>query len=80
MINSEVFREFNTEQYIIEQNLYSLIQDFCNKNNITPNCNVVSFIKNFMKEETIVDINYAKKEALYTAEKNVVIEVDCTDN
>lgn len=38
--------------------------------------NPVGFIKKFMKEETISDVDLAEKSKIETAEKNVVKTID----
>ena len=76
MTNAEIFNQYGTERWVIEENLCFMLQEFCEEENITPRNNLISFIKKFMKEETIVNVEYAEKSAINTAEKNVVYEMD----
>ena len=59
MTNAEVFNQYGTERWVIEENLCFMLQEFCEEENITPRNNLISFIKKFMKEETIVNVEYA---------------------
>ena len=76
MTNAEVFNQYGTERWVIEENLCFMLQEFCEEENIIPKNNLISFIKKFMKEETIVNVEYAEKSAINTAENNVVYEID----
>lgn len=76
MTNAEVFNQYGTEQWVIEENLCFMLQEFCESENIRPKANLVTFIKKFMKEDTIIDVEYAEKSAIHTAKKNVVCEAD----
>ncbi len=75
MTNSEVFEQYNTEKWVIEQNLCFLLQEYWEKYGkkaveqakngyVTSGmpCNSVSFVKEFMKEETICDVEYKAYE------------------
>ena len=76
MTNLEVFQNFNTEKWVLEENLCFLLQAYAEKLGVKDPYNPVTFVKDFMKEETIVDVEYAEKSAIHTAEKNVVMTVD----
>ena len=79
MINSEIFKQFGSEQWAIEQNLCFMLQEYwaelyekgAVKESQMP-INPVSFIKKFMKEESYVETDYAEQSKMNTLEKNVV--------
>ena len=72
MTNKEVFINYSSEQWILEQNLCFMLQDYWDK--IKEKCgdklpsqmplNPVTFVKAFMKEETIVDVPWAEKSKM----------------
>lgn len=72
MTNKEVFINYSSEQWVLEQNLYFMLQDYWDK--IKEKCgdkfpsqmpiNPVTFVKAFMKEETIVDVLWAEKSKM----------------
>lgn len=74
MLNKEVFEQFGSEQWVIEENLCYLLQEYAEKLGIVHPYNPVTFVKNFMKEETYVDTKYAEMSAVNTARKNVVAD------
>lgn len=89
MTNSEVFKEFNTEKWVIEQNLYFLLQTYWEKHGkkavedakngyITSGMpyNPVSFVKEFMKDETLCAVEYAEKSKISTVENNIIGDID----
>lgn len=85
MTNQEVFKNYGSEQWVIEQNLEFLLQMYWEEcynkypdTKITRHqpINPVSFVKKFMKEETICETEYAEKSKMDTLEKQVVIDVD----
>ena len=91
MTNQEVFKEYGSEQWVIEQNLCYLLQGYWDthgkkaiedaKNGYTTSgmpYNPVSFVKNFMKKETYCEIGHAEKSKMETLEGNV-IDVDFTE-
>lgn len=93
MLNSEVFEQFGTEKWVVEQNLCYLLQIYWEKYG-TEACeqasrgykvgrtmpyNPISFVKEFMKEETLCNIEYAEKSKMNTVEKSVVIDVEATE-
>ena len=86
MTNQEVFTQFGSEKWVVEQTLCFMMQDYWEKlhekgyvKESQMPINPVSFIKGFMKEETITDINYAEKSKIDTVENNVVIDADYID-
>lgn len=74
MLNKEVFEQFGSEQWVIEENLCYLLQEYSEKLGIVHPSNPVTFVKNFMKEETYVDTKYAEISAVDTARENVVAD------
>lgn len=74
MLNKEVFEQFGSEQWVIEENLCYLLQEYAEKLGIVHPYNPVTFVKNFMKEETYVDTKYAEMSAVDTARENVVAD------
>ena len=89
MKNSEVFEQYNTERWVIEQNLCFLLQTYWEihgrkaienaKNGyITSRMpyNSVSFVKEFMNDETLCDVDYAEKSKIDTIESNIIEDID----
>ena len=79
MTNKEVFERYGSENWVIEENLHFLLQMFADKMGVRPDFNTVGFIKNFMKEETIVDIEWAEKarlDHLKEKESSVIVNED----
>ena len=91
MTNKEVFEQYNTEQWVIEQNLCFLLQeyweDYCvprikqveleqYKIGTKMPENPVTFVKKFMQEETICSVEYAEKSKMDSLENNVVDIID----
>ena len=89
MLNSEVFEQYNTEQWVIEQNLCFLLQTYWEehgkkaieqaKNGYITRCmpyNPVSFVKEFMKDETLCNVEYAEKSKISTVESNIIEDID----
>ena len=89
MTNSEIFKQYNTEEWVIEQNLCFLLQEYWEKYGkkaieqakngyITSDmpCNPVSFVKKFMKDETLCDVKYAEKSKISTIENNIIGDAD----
>lgn len=83
MQNSEVFSQYGSERWVVEQNLCFLLQDFWEqlhtkgyvKESHCP-LNPVSVVKSFMKEETIVDVPWAEKSKMAHVEDGAVIDAD----
>ena len=80
MLNKEVFEQYGTETWVIEQNLCFLLQiywdDYCRQYGGAMPENPVSFVKRFMKEETLCSVEYAEKSKMDTLENNVVDIID----
>ena len=89
MKNAEVFKEYNTEEWVIEQNLCFLLHAYWEKygkeaierakNGYTTSnmpYNPVSFVKEFMKEETLCDVEYAEKSKISIVENNIIGDTD----
>lgn len=89
MTNLEVFEQYNTEKWVIEQNLCFLLQEYwethgkkaiesAKRGYITNDMpyNPVSFVKEFMKNETLCNVGYAEKSKIYTVENSTIEDVD----
>ena len=85
MTNQEIFEQYNTEKWVIEQNLCFTLQEYWEKygkkaieqakNGYTSSnipYNPISFIKTFMKEETLCEVKYAEKSKMETLANNIV--------
>lgn len=79
MMNQELFQQFGTEKWVVEQNLCFLMQEYweeLHKNGYVKESqmpiNPVGFIKKFMKEETHCDVEIAEQSKMNTLEDNVV--------
>ena len=87
MTNKEVFINYSSEQWVLEQNLCFMLQDYWDK--IKEKCgdklpsqmplNPVTFVKSFMKEETIVDVLWAEKSKMDNVMKHPenIIDINC---
>ena len=89
MTNAEVFKEYGSEKWVIEQNLCFLLQEYWEKygkvaveqaknGHITSGMpyNPVSFVKEFMKDETLCSIEYAEKSKISNVENNIIGDAD----
>ena len=83
MQNAEVFEQYGSEKWVIEQNLCFLLQGFweqCYKKGYVKesHCplNPVGVVKEFMKEETIVDTPWAEKSKMYHNENTLVVDAE----
>ena len=65
---TEIIKQTNTDMF--------LLQEFAEKLGVRPPFNTVGFIKNFMKEETLVEVEWAEKSKLDHLEKNGCIDGD----
>jgi hypothetical protein len=74
MLNKEVFEKYGTENWVIEENLCYLLQKYAEKLGVPNPYNPVTFVKDFMKEETYVNTEYAEMSAIDTAKKNIVAD------
>ena len=78
MTNQEFFKEFGSEQWAVEQNLSFLLLkyfDTCRDRDLLPSShppiNTVSFVKEFMKQETEVDLDMAEASKQHTLERDI---------
>lgn len=84
MTNQEFFENYGTEKWAIEQNLCFLLQGYWEEVRkctgagsglpVQMPLNPVSYVKKFMKEETIVEVKWAERSKMDTVEKGVVVE------
>lgn len=92
MTNQELFEQYNTEKWVIEQNLYFLLQAYWEEHGkkaieqakngyVTSDMpyNPVSFVKEFMKSETLCAVEYAEKSKMANVENNIVEDADFTE-
>ena len=73
MINEEVFKNYGSEKWVIEQNLCFLLQgyweDLYRKGYVKESkmpINPVGTVKKFMKDETLCAVEYAEKSKMAT--------------
>lgn len=78
MLNKDIFKEYNTENWVIEENLCYLLQMYKDELMKNKDPNILGFVKNFMKQETFIEVKYAEKSKMNTVETNV-IDVDTLD-
>lgn len=77
MQNQKVFEEYNTEKWVIEQNLCFMLHEYWDKyckdrfHSEMPH-NPVSFVKDFLKEESFCDIEFAEKSKMETIKANAI--------
>ena len=76
MTNKEVFEQYGSENWVVEENLNFLLQKFAEKLGVRPTFNIVSFVKDYMKEETIVGVEWAEKSKQDHLERNSYIDGD----
>lgn len=76
MTNEEVFKEYGTEKWVIEENLCYLLQEYAEKLGASNPYNPVSFIKKWMKEDTFINKTYAEKSLLSHCKENVVSDAE----
>ena len=87
MTNKEVFAKYGDMQWAIESNLCFLLQEFWEtvKDNQPelklpshPSINPVSFVKKWMKEETIVEVGMAERnlQKNLSANENVIEDAE----
>lgn len=92
MTNEEVFKQYSTERWVIVENLCFLLQEYWEKHGkkaiedakngyVTSDMpyNPVSFVREFMKDETLCDVGYAEKSKISTVEDNTIEDVDFTE-
>lgn len=82
MTNKEVFEQYGSESWVIEENLCYLLQEYKElvENGKWRNVNLVGFVKQFMKEESLASIEFAEKSKLDTLEKDAIDVTDCVRN
>ena len=79
MTNQEVFENYGSKRLVIEQNLEFLLQMYWEEcHNKYPKevpshllINPVGFVKQFMKEETICDTEFAEKSKMEIVQKTI---------
>lgn len=74
MTNHDVLKEYNTEQWVIEQTLCFMLQEYAEKLGVKNPYNPVTFVKEFMKQETYADIALAEKSKMDTVASSVVAD------
>lgn len=82
MTNKEVFEQFGSESWVIEENLCYLLQEYKDlvESGKWRSVNLVGFVKQFMKEESLVSVEFAEKSKLDTLEKDAIDVTDCVRN
>lgn len=76
MTNAEVLKEYNTEKWVIEEVLQFLLFEYRDATQNGRPINLVGFVKDFMKQETYVSVEYAEKSKMDSVESNVIDVVD----
>ena len=92
MTNAEIFEQYGTEKWVIEQNLCFLLQNYWEEHGkeaieqakngyVTHDMpyNPVTFVKQFMKDESYCEVEYAEKSKIHTIENNIVGDTDFTE-
>lgn len=89
MQNSDFFENYGSEKWAVEQNLCYLLQEYWDAvrkktvegKNLPAQMplNPVSFVKQFMKEESLVEVKYAEMSKMDHLEDRVVAESDLLD-
>lgn len=85
MLNSEIFENYGTEKWVIEENLSYMLQEYWEAASrelkkygkdipMHSPINTVGFVKGFMKEETLVSAKYAEKSKMETLEKGEILD------
>lgn len=79
MTNKEVFEQYGSESWVVEENLCYLLQEYKElvENGNWRSINLVGFVKQFMKEESLASIEFAEKSKLVTLEKDAIDIMDC---
>ena len=82
MTNAEVFRNYGSEQWVVEQNLEFFLQEYWDaiKEKVgQPHSqmpvNPVGFTKEFMGQESYTETKYAEMSKMETLEKNEVVAI-----
>jgi hypothetical protein len=89
---AEVFKEYGTERWVIEESLCFLLQTYWEehgkkaieqaKNGYITHAmpyNPVSFVKQFMKDETYCEVEFAEKSKISNIENNIIGDADFTE-
>lgn len=86
MTNTEAFERYSSEKWVLEENLCFMLQDFWDKvreksDVQLPNkmpINPVTFIKGFLKGDTLVDVKLAEKSKMENTSKSpeTIIDVE----
>ena len=83
MTNQEVFKQYGSENWVVEENLCYLLQEYVeelhNKGYIKESqspINTVGFVKGFMKENTLCNIEFAEKSKMNSLAKREVAVID----
>ena len=83
MKNSELFKNYGSEQWVIEQNLCFLLQEYKElvESGKWQGVNLVGFVKQFMNEETLVETGFAEMSKINTLEAKAidVTAIDVTE-
>ena len=81
MTNRDVLKEYASENWVVEEVLSYLLLKYKElvKEGKMDSTNIVGFIKNFMKEETLVYTDFAEISKQQNLEKSVVIDVEEKD-
>ncbi len=79
MTNQELFEQYGSEKWVIEQNLCFLLQTYweeCHSKGYIMeshmSVNPVGFVKQFMKEETLCNIKYAEQSKMDGLNDNAI--------
>ena len=77
MNNQEFFEQYSREPWAVEQNLCFLLLEYAEKLGVKNPYSSVAFVKQFMKEETLVDVEFAEKSAIDRLSKQAdIIDAD----
>ncbi|MDD5854372.1 MAG: hypothetical protein PUD03_09850 [Lachnospiraceae bacterium] len=79
MTNEEIFEQFHSEKWVIEENLSYLLSMYAEKLGVSNPYSPIAFVKEFMKKETYINTKWAETSILDTLEKNTVITIDSED-
>ncbi len=79
MTNEEVFKEYGSEKWVVEEALVRFLTDYWeklgNRASSMP-INPVRAAKEFMAEETLCSVEFAEKSKIDTLEKNEVYYIE----
>lgn len=87
MTNAEVFKNYGSEQWVVEQNLEFFLQEYwyairekVGQPHSQMPINSVGFTKEFMRQESYTETKYAEISKMETLEKNEIKEVASITN